>query len=108
VKHGNRAHGQKSLTYVSWQEMKRRCTNPRRHNFANYGGRGIRVCAKWMQSFTEFLNDMGRRPGRFYTLDRIDVNGNYEPKNCRWATQKKQIANRRPSYVHSDTDKLAA
>jgi hypothetical protein len=96
--HGNAGRERKTLTYVSWIEMRRRCTNPKRDNFKHYGGRGIRVCAEWMASFEAFLKDMGRRPGRGYSLDREDVNGNYEPGNCRWATQRKQIHNRRVSH----------
>ena len=94
-KHGQCPARGKSLTYVSWIEMRRRCTNPKRENFKHYGGRGITVCRRWMESFEAFFQDMGRRPGRGYSLDRENVNGNYEPGNCRWATQKKQIQNRR-------------
>lgn len=95
MKHGHARSRHKSLTYVSWIEMRRRCTNPKRDNFKFYGGRGIRVCWRWMQSFESFLKDMGLRPSRRHSLDRDDVNGNYEPRNCRWATQSRQIANRR-------------
>lgn len=93
--HGNASKNVKSITYISWIEMRRRCTNPKRDNFKYYGGRGITVCERWMKSFEAFLADMGRRPSRRYSLDREEVNGNYEPGNCKWATQKTQIANRR-------------
>jgi hypothetical protein len=80
--------------YRSWRAMRRRCLNPNAHNYARYGGRGITVCASWASSFEAFLTDMGERPPGT-TLDRIDVNGNYEPGNCRWADDETQRANTR-------------
>jgi hypothetical protein len=75
--------------------MIQRCTNPRNHRFKDYGARGIIVCEKWRSSFKEFLGDMGPRPvGK--TLDRFpDVNGNYDPGNCRWASRTEQDLNKR-------------
>jgi hypothetical protein len=93
--HGQAMKNVKTPEYRAWIEMRRRCTNPKRENFKHYGGRGIRVCERWMHSFQAFFADMGRRPSRFHSLDRENVNGHYEPGNCRWATQKTQIANRR-------------
>jgi len=73
--------------------MINRCNNPKDQGYNYYGGRGIKVCEKWLQ-FTNFLIDMGEMP-KDRSLDRIDVNGNYEKNNCRWATQSEQNYNKR-------------
>lgn len=84
-------------TYSSWLAMRNRCQNPEHEAYHNYGGRGIVVCDRW-ESFDLFLADMGLRPGLEYSLDRFpDMNGNYEPGNCRWATSEEQHNNRRDS-----------
>lgn len=81
--------------YRAWQSMKNRCYNPDVTVYENYGGRGIQVCNRWLNSFENFYADMGDPPSNEHSIDRIDVNGNYEPGNVRWATWKEQCRNKR-------------
>ncbi len=85
--------------YKAWTSMIQRCVNPRCRSFRLYGARGIQVCPAWRLSFQAFLADMGRRPGPNYSLDRRDSDGNYEPRNCRWATREQQGRNKRNNHV---------
>lgn len=95
---GYRAHGLTgSPTYRSWRGSRYRCENPLHPHYSRYGGRGIRVCDRWSNSFEDFLADMGLRPPGT-SLDRIDNNGHYEPMNCRWATRQQQSSNRRNTH----------
>lgn len=80
--------------YAAWSNMKARCTNPNHKVWEHYGGRGIKVCEQWML-FDNFFADMGDRPGPKHSLERINVNGDYEPGNCKWATWEEQQTNRR-------------
>lgn len=84
----------KTPTYRSWRAMRDRCSRPKNQAYETYGGRGIKVCERWANSFENFLNDMGLRP-KGHTLDRIKSDGDYEPSNCRWATMKEQNRNKR-------------
>lgn len=81
--------------YYAYYDMIRRCYKESRKGYEHYGGRGIKVCDRWLESFINFYEDMGNRPDKGYSLDRIDHNGNYEPSNCRWADWKTQENNRR-------------
>ncbi|MEP9322398.1 hypothetical protein PPMP20_04545 [Paraburkholderia phymatum] len=93
--HGHTSARTFSPEYYTWTSMKTRCTNAKSRAWADYGGRGITVCERWIDSFENFLADMGPRP-QGMTLDRFpDSNGNYEPGNCRWATPAQQSANTR-------------
>ena len=101
----NRKHGAwaKDKTnfpeWSSWQKMKSRCYNPNNNRYGHYGKRGIKVCERWLNSFENFVADMGKRPSEKHSLDRIDVNGNYEPNNCRWADDDTQANNKRTNIV---------
>jgi len=91
----NYRHGMAhSPEWNAWSEMKRRCYDPRRKFYKYYGGRGIKVCARWMESFENFLADMGLKPSPEYSIEREDVDGDYEPGNCSWSPRSRQAVNR--------------
>src|SRR6266404_9444036 len=92
--HSHGDNGAGTPTYCAWRSMKTRCLNPNTRYYVNYGGRGIKVCERWLSSFANFLADMGEKPAGM-SLDRIDVNGEYEHANCRWATMEEQRNNAR-------------
>lgn len=100
----NMSHGLSGTpTYISWQSMLTRCKNSSFHKYERYGKRGIKVCERW-NKFENFLEHMGIRPDGT-TLDRLDVNGDYEPSNCRWATNQEQARNKTTTYWISAFDK---
>ena len=95
IKHGEcRRSTGKSKERSTWAGMKSRCLNKNQKAYARYGRRGITVCDRWRDSFSDFLADMGRCPDG-HSLERINNNGNYEPGNCKWATAKEQARNQR-------------
>lgn len=92
----NKLHGHSdSPEWRSWYTAIHRCHDTTDSNYHHYGGRSIVVCARWRDSFETFVSDMGLKPDKSYSLDRINNNGNYEPINCRWATAKEQMNNTR-------------
>jgi hypothetical protein len=83
--------------YKTWGNIRQRCYNPKHISYKYYGAMGVTVCDRWEKSFENFFADMGKRPSRDHSIDRKNPNGNYQPDNCRWATEKEQQNNRRNS-----------
>lgn len=97
-KHGHAVGGVTTGTYSSWASAKDRCKNERNQAWDYYGGRGITMCEEWASDFSVFLKDMGEKPEGF-SLERKEVNGNYEPGNCKWIPRGMQSSNTRASVV---------
>ena len=86
--------------YYVWAQILQRCWNPNNCNYRRYGSRGIRVCKRW-QKFDNFIADMGERPSSKHSIERKNNNGNYTPRNCKWATKREQVRNTRRNFVIS-------
>lgn len=84
----------KRAVYNTWSGMRQRCLNPKCEGYSRYGGRGIKICKRWLDSFQNFFNDMGAKPSPDLTIERLDNDGNYTPSNCVWATRSQQSRNR--------------
>lgn len=94
-----RTHGRsKTPEWSVWMSIKARCKLPTCVGYKHYGGRGISICKRWDEAFENFYSDMGPRPSKRHSIERIDVNGNYEPGNCKWGTWAEQVSNKRNTY----------
>lgn len=98
IKHGHKFRGKSSKEYRAWVSMKTRTTNPNYPHYDRYGGRGIRVCKRWLDSFDNFLQDVGEAPSPRHSIDRRDNEKDYEPGNVRWATPEQQSFNKSNTY----------
>ena len=95
-----KSHGKRyTPEYNTWCGMRQRCLNPNTTRWADYGGRGIKVCDRWMHDFPAFLADVGQRPSPRHSLNRVNNDGDYEPGNVRWALASEQMRNRRPFKI---------
>lgn len=107
TKHGHSmiSSFKKNPDYCIWLKMKSRCLNPKDKSYSHYGGRGIKVCDRWLESFSNFIEDMGWRISNKYSIERIDVNGDYCPENCRWILLSDQSKNTRRNIMIKHQDK---
>lgn len=109
TKHGQAKRGNRSSEYVSWRCMIGRCYTPQTDSYKFYGERGITVCDRWLNSFEMFFQDMGVKPSKKHTIERLDVLGNYEPNNCKWATQAEQDRNKaNNNWIEHNGEKMIA
>jgi hypothetical protein len=104
LKHGG-AKGNHTGAYRSWKSMKQRCTDPNSRGWKEYGAVGVTVCDRWLESFENFLSDMGERPDG-YSLERIDVFKGYAPENCKWIPLKEQAKNQRRTVRYAVNGKI--
>jgi hypothetical protein len=91
--HGESYSRGRSKEYRTWNDIKTRCYNPKSKSYSYYGAKGITVCDRWLNSYDDFLSDMGRAPSPNHSIERNDFEKNYEPQNCRWATRLEQMNN---------------
>lgn len=97
--HGHATGGKLTSEYATWMTMKARCGNPKSKSYPSYGGRGIKVCERWKDSFENFFSDMGAKPSRSHSIHRVDNDGDYTPDNCVWATGVEQGLNKRNNVL---------
>jgi hypothetical protein len=108
ITHGHATGRSRSKPFATWISMRSRCNNPKNKRYYDYGGRGIKVCDRWNESFENFYQDMGDPPSSAHSIDRYpDNDGNYEPGNCRWATLAQQAMNKRSTKAAVDHDLTA-
>lgn len=105
AKHGHSQHKTLSRTYISWRDMKRRCLRSSCAEWKHYGGRGIALDPRWWE-FKNFLEDMGEKPGKEYSIERIDNDGDYELSNCEWIKRADQSRNRSNTFTAEEDQRL--
>jgi hypothetical protein len=101
IKHGGYMHGLETAEHYVWRSMMARCYNPNLSNYKYYGAKGIKVCKKW-HNYKNFLADMGQRPSKEHSLDRINSTADYKPSNCKWSTRSEQQKNKTTTRIFTD------
>lgn len=105
--HGYTRVGKHAPEYNAWEQMKGRCYKETNNRYYRYGARGIKVCDRWLESFDNFISDMGLKPTKKHSLERIDNDGNYEPDNCKWGTDEEQRRNKSSNvWIECDGERL--